>query len=166
MDNRKLVSTFNLVVKFSVFVCLRWMYHHMLSASYISRESWCCVSLSLCSLVICANNWVHHGPTVLFVSLHITLPHYHHYAYIYIITKSSFKKRAYQKLVWPCWCVGWYDTVIVSCLVSNVHFSYSSAFSISYGYRYHMTLCIGQQHPITVYRTVFLGVRCSDVECH
>ena len=25
--------------------------------------------------------------------------------------------------MWPWWCVGWYDTVIVSCLVSNVHFS-------------------------------------------
>ena len=33
---------------------------------------------------------------------------------------------------------------------------YSSVFSISwYRYRYHVTLYIGQQHPITVYRTVF-----------
>ena len=31
---------------------------------------------------------------------------------------------------------------------------------------YDTTLFIGQQHPITVYRTVFLGVRCSGVECH
>ena len=30
---------------------------------------------------------------------------------------------------------------------------YSAGFSISwYGYKYHMTLCIGQLHPITVYR--------------
>ena len=33
---------------------------------------------------------------------------------------------------------------------------YSSIFSISwYGYRYHVTFYIGQQHPITVCRTVF-----------
>ena len=25
--------------------------------------------------------------------------------------------------MWPWWCVGWYDTVILSCLVSNVHFN-------------------------------------------
>ena len=24
--------------------------------------------------------------------------------------------------MWPFWCVGWYDTVIISCLVSNVPF--------------------------------------------
>ena len=34
---------------------------------------------------------------------------------------------------------------------------YSSRFYISwYGYRYHVTLCIGQLHPITVYKTVFV----------
>ena len=33
---------------------------------------------------------------------------------------------------------------------------YSSIFSLSqYGYRYRVTLCIGQLHPITVYGTVF-----------
>ena len=26
-------------------------------------------------------------------------------------------------LVWPCWCVGWNNTVIISWLVSNVHFN-------------------------------------------
>ena len=56
----------------------------MLSVSYISRESWRCVSLSLCSTIICANNnRVHYGPVVVFVSLHIALPHYHPYADVY-----------------------------------------------------------------------------------
>ena len=44
---------------------------------------------------------------------------------------------------------------------------YSSGFSQSkYGYRYHVTLCSGQLHPIAVYKTVFLVVRCSSFECH
>ena len=47
---------------------------------------------------------------------------------------------------------------------------YSSGFSISqYGYKCHVTLCIGQLHPITVYMTVFWvcvvlvlsGIMCS-----
>ena len=29
-----------------------------------------------------------------------------------------------------------------------------------------MTFCIAQLHPITLYKTVFLDVRCSGVECH
>ena len=64
----------------SMVVCPGLLYHHMLSISYISRGSWCCASLSLCSYVICANNRVLYGPMVLFVSFYITLPHYRHYA--------------------------------------------------------------------------------------
>ena len=41
--------------------------------------------------------------------------------------------------------------------------SYSSGFSILwYGYRYHVTLCINQLHPITVYRT---GLGCALFWC-
>ena len=36
--------------------------------------------VSLCSLMICVNNRVHYCPMVVFVSLHIILPDYHHYA--------------------------------------------------------------------------------------
>ena len=36
----------------------------------------------LCSLMMCSNNWVHYGPMVIFICLHITLPHYRHYAHI------------------------------------------------------------------------------------
>ena len=34
---------------------------------------------------------------------------------------SYFKRHTYVKLVWPLWCVGWYDTFILCILVSNVH---------------------------------------------
>ena len=42
---------FPTVVMYSMVVCLRWYYHHMLSvASYLSREGWVFVSLLPCSL--------------------------------------------------------------------------------------------------------------------
>ena len=34
----------------------------------------------ICRLMRCASNKVHYDPMVLYVCLHITLPHYHHYA--------------------------------------------------------------------------------------
>ena len=34
----------------------------------------------LCTLVMCANNWIHFSPVVVFVWMHFTLPHYHHFA--------------------------------------------------------------------------------------
>ena len=34
---------------------------------------------------------------------------------------SSWETYTYQELVWPWRCVGWYDTVILSCLISNVY---------------------------------------------
>ena len=68
-----------LLTYFSVVVCLRWLYHHMLSVSYISRKSWVLCLLLLCSLKVCANNRVHSGPMVL-CFLRITQLQYHHYA--------------------------------------------------------------------------------------
>ena len=41
--------------------CLRWLYHHV-SVSYIFRESWVLFLLSLCSVVMCANNRIHYDP--------------------------------------------------------------------------------------------------------
>ena len=74
------VSTFPIVVIFSVAVCLMWLYHHMPSVSYISRESWVfCLSL-LCSLMMCAKDEVHYDPMVVFDCLHVTLRHYRHHA--------------------------------------------------------------------------------------
>ena len=43
---------------------------------------------------------------------------------IYVTETSSFQQTyTYQKLVWSWRCVAWYDTVILSCLVSNVYFN-------------------------------------------
>ena len=36
--------------------------------------------------------------------------------------------------MWPCWCIGWFDTVIGSCLVSSLYFN----FIVQY-YLYHNT---------------------------
>ena len=47
---------------------------------YISQESWVLCLLLLCSLMMYANDWVHYGLMVTYGYLHITLPHYHHYA--------------------------------------------------------------------------------------
>ena len=46
---------------------------------YIEWDGWDFVSFLLCSLVICANNPVHNDPMVVFLCLHITLPHYHYH---------------------------------------------------------------------------------------
>ena len=45
----------------------------------VSRESWTFCHLLLCSRMMCANNKVHYDSMVVFVCLHITLPHYHRY---------------------------------------------------------------------------------------
>ena len=46
--------------------------------------------------------------------------------------------------MWPCWCIGWFDTVIISCLVSSVHFScivqHSLYHNMHLGTLWHCTL--------------------------
>ena len=74
------VSSFPTVVIFSVVVCLRWLHHHRLSVSYTSQERWVLCLLLLCNLMMCANNQVNSGPMVIFLCLHMTLPHYLHWA--------------------------------------------------------------------------------------
>ena len=74
---------------FSVVVCLRWLYHHMPSVSYIYIYIYIYilyisgklgfVLLLLCSLMMRVNNIVHYDPIVVFVFLHITLPQYQYY---------------------------------------------------------------------------------------
>ena len=77
------VSTFPIVFIFlSVVMCLRWLYHQMLSASYLSLESWVLFLLLPCSFMMCANNRIYYDPMVVFVWLHFTLPHFHHYTYV------------------------------------------------------------------------------------
>ena len=42
-------------------------------------ETWVLCLLLLCSLMMCTNSRVHYDSMAVFVCLHITLPHYHHY---------------------------------------------------------------------------------------
>ena len=49
----------SIVVIFSVVVCLGWLYHHVLSVSYITGDSWVLFLLILCSLMTHINNRVH-----------------------------------------------------------------------------------------------------------
>ena len=64
------VSAFPSVVMFSVYACLRWLYHHMLSVSYIKIT----FIIALQYHDVC--RWSStYGPMVLSACLHITLPH-------------------------------------------------------------------------------------------
>ena len=75
------ILTFPIVVIFfHGCVLCGWLYHHMLSVSYISRESWVLCLLLLCSLMMFANDWVQCDSMVVFFCLQITLPHYHYHA--------------------------------------------------------------------------------------
>lgn len=49
---------------------------------YPISESWVLFRLLLRIFMMCANENVHFGLKIVFVCLHITLPHYHHYAEI------------------------------------------------------------------------------------
>ena len=57
-------------------ICFRF---HIYIYIYIPGKLENVVPLSPCSLMMCANNRVHFGPMVVFVCLHSTRPHYHHY---------------------------------------------------------------------------------------
>ena len=63
----------------STVVCLKWLYHHMLSISYISRESCALFRLLLHSFMMWANSQIHYRPMIVYVCLHFTLPHFLHY---------------------------------------------------------------------------------------
>ena len=69
------------------------------------------------------------------------------------LVSSFYETYTYQVLVWQWWCVGWYDTVIPSCLVSNVYFNcirivqYSVYHNMDIGTMWHYALvsCILSQ---------------------
>ena len=75
----KIIQPSSLSSYFSVVVCLRWLYHHVLSVSYIFRKSWVLSIQLLCRLMMCAYTRVHYGPMVVFVCFHIKLLCYHHH---------------------------------------------------------------------------------------
>ena len=73
-------------------------------------------------------------------------------------------RHTYQTLVWPWWCVGWYDTVILSRLVSKVHFNYIIQDSIYHymnmGTMWHCTLV-----SCTPSQSIGLGLGCALFWC-
>ena len=74
------------------------------------------------------------------------------------------KRHTNQKLVWPCWCIGWFDTVWFQVCFQL----YVPVLSMSwYGYRYlwHCTL-VSSTPWLYSQSDWFLGVRCSIAECH
>ena len=74
------------------------------------------------------------GPSTPFI---IYIPHI---SAAFLLLKYTLSKRhTYQKLVWPCWCIGWFDTVWFQVCFQL----YVPVFSMSwYRYRYlwHCTL--------------------------
>ena len=81
-----------------------------------------------------------------------------------LIKINSFKKHRYQKLVWPCWCIRWFDTVWFQLCFQL----YGPVFSMLWcGYRYlwHCTLLSITASPYSL-QDWFSSVRCSSVECH
>ena len=70
--------------------------------------------------------------------------------------------------MWPWRCVGWNNIFYSFLLGFNCIFQlYSSGFSILYcGHRYHVTLCIGQLHPITAYHDLYQPKGYNVIENH
>ena len=99
------------------------------------------------------------GPCTPFI---IYIPHI--IAAFLLLQYTLSKRHTYQKLVWPCWCIGWFDTVWF-----QVHFRlYVPVFSMSwYGNRYlwHGTL-VSSTPWLYSHSDWFLGVRCFSAECH
>ena len=50
----KIIQPLSLSSYFSVVVCLRWLYHHVLSVSYMSPKNWVCV-FYCCAALWCAH---------------------------------------------------------------------------------------------------------------
>ena len=75
------VSTFPIVIIFSVVVCLRCLLHHILSRiAYTFRENWDFVLIIIVQFMMSANNRIRYGLQIVFVCLYIIPSHYHHCA--------------------------------------------------------------------------------------
>ena len=88
-------------------------------------------------------------------------PTYHihiiYYSALYVIKITAFLETYIPKvdMAMMMWWMIWYCYSFLFGFKCTFQL-YTSGFSISwYGYRYHVTLSIGELHPTTVYRTVF-----------
>ena len=72
------VTTFPIVIIFSVGVFLRWLLHHILSLiAYTFRENRVFVFIIIVQFMMRANSWIRFGLQIVFVCLYITPSHYH-----------------------------------------------------------------------------------------
>ena len=95
--------------------------------------------------------------TLVLVRILILLLYTYRILLLHLVIRISSNKHTYQTLVWPWWCVGWYDTIIHSRLVWKVHFNYifqdSLYHNMDMGTVWHCALV--SWNPITVYKTGF-----------
>ena len=90
----------------------------------ISRETGL---VSFTSLMVCANNRVYYDPMIVFVCLHITQPHYHHYADLDgILPKGPYPPclrmtdrgllAGYPRPIWRYWTSKMFARYNISCV--------------------------------------------------
>ena len=81
-SNRK-YPPFPLLSHFSVFVCMRYLLHHILSLiAYTFRENREFVFIIIVQFMMSANNRIRFGLQTVLVCLYSILSHYHHCAYL------------------------------------------------------------------------------------
>ena len=79
-SNRK-YQPFPLLSYYSVVVCLRCLFHHILSGiAYTFRENWDFVLIIIVQFMMSANSRIRFGLQIVSACLYITPSHYHHCA--------------------------------------------------------------------------------------
>ena len=159
------VSVFPTVVIFSMAVCLRWLYHHMQSASYTYMYIPGKQFLSLCNLTMCANNRVYYGLMVVFVCLHTTLPHYHHSTYLKVLNfwntcqlyfvECVSKIKSILSIIFHAIC-GAVDRLCVVSLPRAISLVMTVRISVSLYYYYHQIRSMNHLPWNAVYLPMFL----------
>ena len=127
-----------------------------------------CFFFSLCSVMICANNQIHYGLMVIFICLHITLPHYHHYAdvsegtenvcYVHSVECLS-KINSIFSII--------FHTICRTMCIQLSHFSYDDCenmCTLSYHY-HHQIRSLGLGHE-TMVRSVCLSILLRYCKAH
>ena len=95
------VSTFPIVIIFSVVVCLRCLLHHILSLFvYTFRENRKLVFIIIVQFMMSASSRIRFGLQIVFVCLYITPSHYHHCANLLVGIKLT--KYLSDIFCWVC----------------------------------------------------------------
>ena len=120
---------------------------HDILGYYIQHNIIC--FLLLCSLMVCAKDRVQYGPLAWLVCLHITLPHYHHYA---DVSKSMFFL---------------YDDCLNVCAISCYHHQIGSM-THRLGLDHETMVCALCLSPFllfVIWPDCFMGHLCTDGFC-